>query len=1269
MHVCVSIWTLPQMKSYLCCLVLSSLAVSSQLGLEDVFFSPQDQTVREGDAVFFRCVSGESSPPAGVTWLKDGKVVNRGRQIQGEYGGGHQKKTSGTLHLYNVTLEDDGTYVCVTHNPSLNISNNSKAAKLTVQGVPRRLQIVQGPDNITVAMGTEISMHCAVHGFPVPMVHWFKNGCHLTNCSASFSLHNNGQLLTFRNVTQEDEGSYHCEVSNQKETIKSQPAFLLPAEMDWSFEQQPVNQTVTRGENVTVTCRPPHSRPAAQVSWFKNNQLLTPTAPDAVLPSGDLFFHSIQEIDSGSYFCRASNIHLHRFLTSRRATLTVLAPPSVTLWPQLLTVPMGARVLLECQVSGHPLPTISWIKRGHSKQTGGKVALGLKNATLHIPSARSYDEGVYVCEASNPLGHSRSTATLRVAVSPVIVNFAGQLSCRVGTSVVLPCRAVGILPIMYTWTRGRAETQSPISPSEDTHIDEDGALHISNVQWPDGGEYYCAAENRAGRQQRRTILTVTDEDPPADRGQQTPLVLSDSISTNKELPVHSDSLTKHHQTTRNPYVEETPHEETTCSSSICETTTNAATTFSPLSSGAVAELTMSRGSHLSPQHLIQPTTNPTQLLATQMQHPVLTPPPHPHFQSVDHPTPTVTDAPVTHNQSLLVARSHQKVEVLSSTLQYQLTESQVQLASSRTNFPHQVIDELLTSPDSPGSNIHAGSVASQTTEPVAETSPTQPPSKLPVSGPLGFLKFDSYLQTPALNPATQTISGSVIQSSHSQSHRMVTESPFYQSDQEPTTTLISQTKLEPPSHLLHPQSSPAPSQTPHTHPLQFFRFLPKFHLELLTTEPHLLSTQPPPSSITTPQTDQVQSSTTEPYPTISTLPQTQHPPSPTQHPHPSISTIHPHGQTSDPSPLDPEIPIVPQLNISDQAQPNVTQQGDPTKSVNNTKLTEWLKRNTSQSPMTSNDARVTQQSPSWLPLVEKHDIPIVVGVGVSLAFIFITVTFYAVVQKNEAAPINRAGQTLLAAPCIKAQRNVGVPERTTERRAAGRTYENRAFEDDDCVAVIEQSPNTSDTRARPPGPSLVTVQMEPTFKDLQEDTQAALDNHSVTVETYPEPILDTKIDPEEEKRYSLSQPSIQLQSSEDWTSNRGDDLGLCHDALPPPSSLPSRSPSPSPPCRREEGLRSSVTLQSAERCVAPIHHSLSVSHGNPPLLLSHHVSLGLTTVAVDVHFYPAATASTAGGSSSHISTVSTSTSVTAPLFSPPLVNSRESNQSTARSHK
>lgn len=148
-----------------------------------------------------------------------------------------------------------------------------------------------------------------------------------------------------------------------------------------------------------------------------------------------------------------------------------------------------------------------------------------------------------------------------------------------------------------------------------------------------------------------------------------------------------------------------------------------------------------------------------------------------------------------------------------------------------------------------------------------------------------------------------------------------------------------------------------------------------------------------------------------------------------------------------------------------------------------------------------------------------------------------------------------------------------------------------------------------------------------------------------------------KVDPSLED-CSLSQPSIQLQCSEDWTSQRGDTCSPCQDALPPPPSVPTCSPSPSPQSRLEEGFHSSLTLQVAEAHTAPIHHSLSISHGNPPLLLSHQVSMGPTTVAVDVHFYPTATVATAAGST-QTNSVTNSTSLAPPLFSPLLVKHHE----------
>ncbi len=62
----------------------------------------------------------------------------------------------------------------------------------------------------------------------------------------------------------------------------------------------------------------------------------------------------------------------------------------------------------------------------------------------------------------------------------------------------------------------------------------------------------------------------------------------------------------------------------------------------------------------------------------------------------------------------------------------------------------------------------------------------------------------------------------------------------------------------------------------------------------------------------------------------------------------------------------------------------------------------------------------------------------------------------------------------------------------------------RAFEDDNLVAVIEQSPNTPETRALPTEGSPSTLMMEPQSDDLQEGVQSTQDL-PVIVETHPEP--------------------------------------------------------------------------------------------------------------------------------------------------------------------
>ncbi|TRY94623.1 hypothetical protein DNTS_001878 [Danionella cerebrum] len=255
--------------------------------------------------------------------------------------------------------------------------------------------------------------------------------------------------------------------------------------------------------------------------------------------------------------------------------------------------------------------------------------------------------------------------------------------------------------------------------------------------------------------------------------------------------------------------------------------------------------------------------------------------------------------------------------------------------------------------------------------------------------------------------------------------------------------------------------------------------------------------------------------------------------------------------------------------------------------TNNTELVETPRKNTSQAPMRTTDSknREKEKSQTWFPVIEKHDIPIVVGVGVSLAFIFITMAFYSLVQKNDpvAIPTGRA-----------ALRSVGGPCRQGERLPMERTYDNKAFEDDNCMAVIEQSPNTSDTRAVPSeNIQSLLIMMEPAPDDVSNGVQSPQEL-PVTVETHPE-------------------PREEDQCMEDWKSRVSEP---CQDL-------------PSPVSAQEEALRSSLSLQTPEPPTGPVRHSISISHGQAPLLLSHSVTLGSTSVAVDVHLYPSSTPSAA----------------------------------------
>lgn len=345
--------------------------------------------------------------------------------------------------------------------------------------------------------------------------------------------------------------------------------------------------------------------------------------------------------------------------------------------------------------------------------------------------------------------------------------------------------------------------------------------------------------------------------------------------------------------------------------------------------------------------LNQPKPNPTHPLVTQLQPPMLPPPPHPKFK---------------------FAFSSQMVD---TTIQYRQSErsSHLTLRSTLSKFQEEPYDKNSFNQKS---HIYSTSPAGEITESLTEMFPSQPESKSPVHRGFAFLKSELFTVGP-----TQGFKAEIIENkSHSvttsiqRAERQKTESQqaltireLYQPLHGPTSTQIYQnlkwgTEWHPLSSLSErsePQQLFTQSVFPKLNkdPSKLQNYLPYTQLTLVTETPLQ-------SSIHTEQSPRLP----EEHLTTSTLPEAKTHPSGARFPQSKEPLTHTetaplqHGSLEAQSAITPfsssNWPSRPSTVKFSTGQFNISQQGGSVKLANHT---EWHKSSTSQSPMTSNDPR------------------------------------------------------------------------------------------------------------------------------------------------------------------------------------------------------------------------------------------------------------------------------------------------------------------------
>ncbi|XP_066105403.1 neural cell adhesion molecule L1 isoform X2 [Saccopteryx bilineata] len=357
----------------------------------------------QGQPLVLECIA-EGFPTPTIKWLRPSGPMPADRVTYQN----HNK----TLHLLNVSEEDDGEYRCLAEN---SLGSDQHAYYVTVEAAPYWLH---KPQSHLYGPGETARLDCQVQGRPQPEVTWRINGIPVEELDKDQKYRMQRGALILSNVQPSDTMVTQCEARNRHGLLLAN-AYIYVVQLPAKI-LTPDNETylAVEGSTAYLLCKA-FGAPVPSLQWL-DKEGKTVLQDERFFPytNGTLGIRDLQANDTGHYFCQAANDQNNVTIV---ANLQVKDATQITEGPRSTIEKKGSTVTFTCQAFFDPSlqHSITWLRDGRKLQElGDSDKYFIEDGQLVVHNLDYSDQGNYSCVASTKLDVVESRAELLVVGSP-----------------------------------------------------------------------------------------------------------------------------------------------------------------------------------------------------------------------------------------------------------------------------------------------------------------------------------------------------------------------------------------------------------------------------------------------------------------------------------------------------------------------------------------------------------------------------------------------------------------------------------------------------------------------------------------------------------------------------------------------------------------------------------------------------------------------------------------------------------------------------------